>query len=63
MKVIKRGEVPETKPLNAPCRNCQSEIEFVPMEVKRVFDQRDGDFYQFDCPVCGKSVTRAVSLR
>ena len=60
MKVIKRGEIPETKPLNVTCNNCHSEIEFLPMEVKRVFDQRDGDFYQFDCPVCRKLVARSV---
>jgi hypothetical protein len=63
MKIISRGEIPEAIPLRVTCRNCHSEIEFVPSEVKCVFDQRDGDFYQFDCPVCRKSVTRAVSLK
>ncbi len=60
MKVIKRGEIPEAKPIHVDCRNCRSEIEFVPIEVKRVFDQRDGDFYQFECPVCGKQITKAI---
>ena len=27
----------------------------------RVFDQRDGDFYTFKCPVCGHAVTKAVA--
>lgn len=60
MKIIKRGEIPELVPIHAACHRCKTEVEFVAMEVKRVFDQRDGDFYQFDCPVCGKSVTKAV---
>jgi len=61
MKVIKRGEIPEAKPIHVDCGNCQSKIEFVPMEVKRVFDQRDGDFYQFECPVCRGMITKAVN--
>ncbi len=63
IKVIKRGVVKESIPRATDCTKCHSELEFVPSEVKRVFDQRDGDFFEFACPVCGKSVTRAVSLR
>lgn len=62
MKIIKHGEIPELVPMRATCSHCHAEVEFVAAEVKRVFDQRDGDFYQFDCPVCRRSITRAVML-
>lgn len=60
IKVIKRGVVKESIPRTTDCIKCHSELEFVPSEVKRVFDQRDGDFYQFNCPVCNASVTVSV---
>lgn len=60
IKVIKRGVIQESIPRTATCRRCRSELEFVPAEVKRVFDQRDGDFYQFACPVCSATVTVSV---
>lgn len=60
IKVIKRGVVAESIPRITDCNKCHSELEFVPAEVKRVFDQRDGDFYQFACPVCSASVTVSV---
>ena len=62
VKIIKRGEIPELAPMQATCNHCKTEVEFVAAEVKRVFDQRDGDFYQFDCPVCSRSITRAGKL-
>ena len=60
INVIKRGVVPELEPMQVTCRKCKSVLEFVPAAVKRVFDQRDGDFYSFDCPVCNATVTKAV---
>lgn len=60
IKVIRRGVVKESIPRTTDCTICHSELEFVPSEVKRVFDQRDGDFYQFSCPVCNASVTVSV---
>jgi len=57
IKVIRKGTPPEETPIQVECRRCRSVLEFVPASVKRVFDQRDGDFYQFLCPVCGTTVT------
>ncbi len=60
IKVIKRGVVKESIPRTTDCTKCHSELEFVPSEVKRVFNQHDGGFYQFDCPVCNAYVTVSV---
>lgn len=58
MRVIKPGIDPQDVAQQATCHNCHAVIEFMPREVERVSDQRDGDFYQFNCPCCGKSTTR-----
>lgn len=60
MRVIKEGVNPAFVPLTVTCNKCHAEIEFLPMEVQRISDQRGGDFYQFACPCCGTNVTRAV---
>ena len=57
IRVIKRGALPEETPRQAECRKCLSILEFIPKTVQLVFDLRDGDFYQFTCPVCGSNVT------
>ena len=58
MRVIEKGIPKQDRPITATCRHCESKIEFRPSEVERVHDQRDGDFYRFDCPVCKESVIR-----
>ena len=42
-----------------PCVNqhCKAVLEVEHRELRYVMDQRDGDFYQFDCPHCKKYVT------
>lgn len=57
MRVITPGIDPQDTPLQGTCYNCKAVIEFTPREVTRVPDQRDGDFYQFNCPCCHKSMT------
>jgi hypothetical protein len=59
MQVIRQGINPVDVKLQAECSNCTAIIEFRPREVQRIPDQRDGDFYQFNCPCCGKNVTKA----
>ena len=59
--VIKRGVPKDEVPLQVDCRRCESILQFRPVDVERVFDQRDGDFYTFKCPVCGRAVTKAVA--
>ncbi len=58
MKLIKRGVDPKTAIRHAKCNNCSSEYEFTASdpEVKRTSDQRDGDFFTFDCVVCHRQV-------
>ena len=60
MQIIKRGQVPEEKELEATCLRCTTVIRFRAGEAKYVDDQRDGDFYQIECPVCKSLITRYV---
>ena len=60
IKVIKRGVIAESIPRTTDCQKCHSELEFIPSQVKRVFDQRDGDLYSFACPVCNAPVNVSV---
>lgn len=57
MKIIRQGTNPASTPLRGECRCCRTLIEFHPMEAKFVPDQRDGDFYQIDCPTCPSTIT------
>lgn len=58
MKIIQRGTDPKSTPIRATCNNCQTVFEFHPIEAKYSYDQREGDFYSIDCPVCNKTVTK-----
>lgn len=60
MKVISKGIDPATVPLQCTCGQCRSVIEFLPHEAKYTSDQRDGDFYKIQCPVCGTAITTDV---
>lgn len=60
MKVIKRGELPETKVYGGKCQRCSTEVEFVRGEAKYNSDQRDGDFLSIACPVCTGLIYAAV---
>lgn len=52
MKIIKQGKIPENKSHQWTCNNCKSVIESCLKEGKITYDQRDGDFVRFSCPVC-----------
>lgn len=60
MKIISQGVAPLDVPQQATCLKCDAVIEFTPREVERIFDQRDGDFYQFKCPCCEARITKTV---
>lgn len=60
MKIISRGTPPETKPVRFECRKCKTVFETTQAEVRRVSDQRDGDFWQHTCPICAYLCTSAV---
>ena len=61
MKIIERGTDPKTVPIRATCNHCRTVFEFHPIEAKYNSDQRDGDFYSIDCPVCKRTVTKNAS--
>ena len=52
MKIIRRGKKPEEKKAQGTCHRCNSLVEVEASECKRHSDQREGDYYSFDCPVC-----------
>lgn len=56
MKIIERGTDPNTTPIRATCNHCRTIFEFQPIEAKYNSDQRDGDCYSIDCPVCNRTV-------
>jgi hypothetical protein len=52
VKIIEKGVLPEKQPLRCRCNHCKTLFEFTPLEAQYVNDQRDGDAYKIDCPVC-----------
>lgn len=61
MRIIKQGNLPEDRPYQTVCRNCNTEFEFLQKEAELVFDQRDGNFLKIKCPVCSNKC--AVGVR
>lgn len=61
MKMIFKGKVPEEEVYRTTCYHCRSVYEYKAKEVKRVNDQRDGDYFTFDCQLCGKQLTQDVN--
>ena len=57
VQVIKRGTVPADRMHDAKCVRCQSELRFPERAAKLVLDQRDGNYFEVPCPVCGNQVT------
>ncbi len=60
MKIISKGVDPATVPIMASCNKCKTTVEFMPAEAQYTSDQRDGDFYTVDCPVCKSKITANV---
>ena len=63
MKIIKKGSLPEEKVKRITCRKCSTVFEFQLNEARYNIDQRDGDFYSIDCPLCKEYNTFAVNNR
>lgn len=57
MRIIKAGILPENKVITATCMYCKCVFEFSVKEAKHVSDQRDGDYYQIDCPTCSRTLS------
>lgn len=51
MDIIIRGMLPEEKKYVATCSNCGTKVLYKLKEVKIHYDQRDGTYHEFDCPV------------
>ena len=60
MEIIERGTLPSDRVHEGRCDTCRTKVRFKQSEAKYVPDQRDGDFLQVGCPVCGQTIT--VSL-
>ena len=61
MEILKRGEV-RAKTHDTICGNCNSHLRVGKCDGKYVSDQRDGDYIDTNCPVCGNRLTISVSL-
>ena len=63
MKIITPGRLPDLIEIRATCNHCKTVFEFTPREATLRSDQRDGDYYEVHCPLCGKVVTRDARSR
>ena len=52
IEIIKRGTLPEEKKTEYTCNRCASVLGVARKDTTYVHDQRDGDFWKFQCPVC-----------
>jgi endogenous inhibitor of DNA gyrase (YacG/DUF329 family) len=60
VEILKRGTPPAEARLTRECRRCGTEFRFTRSEATFHTDQRDGDYLEIACPVCGKPVTVAT---
>ncbi|GGZ22049.1 hypothetical protein GCM10011273_03580 [Asticcacaulis endophyticus] len=60
MEIISRGQHPEKTVHKVTCQNCKTIFEFEQHEANHAFDKRDGNYYEIDCPVCSKKVTKST---
>ena len=56
MKIIERGELPESKIYRTQCNHCKTVFEFEKREAKARFD-RNEHYLTIDCPVCKRTVS------
>lgn len=60
VEVLIRRTPPAEKVFDVACLHCRSELRFTRSEATYHPDQRDGDYLQIACPVCGHSVTKGL---
>jgi uncharacterized Zn-finger protein len=51
--IIKLGVVPGERNHETKCSNCNTHFRFKEAEAVFRADQRDGDFWEIKCPLCG----------
>jgi ribosomal protein S27E len=56
VRILKQGMPPGERKFQVTCKSCRSELEFKASEAAYTNDQRDGEFWQIQCPVCSDRV-------
>lgn len=56
IEVIKVGTVPENRRVVGTCSNCHSALRWQAKDGVDKSDQREGDYNEVTCPVCGQKV-------
>lgn len=56
VKILVKGTIPEEQWYKGTCGHCHTEFAFQRKEAKYSSDQRDGDYFSIDCPLCSKPV-------
>lgn len=62
MKIIKKGKIPTTF-IRFCCRNCGCIFDCEKGEYTYHSCQRDGDYYETKCPICGKRVYKDLIVK
>lgn len=57
MKIIEPGQIPKTEE-QFVCSNCGCIFKCDASEYEYHFDQREGDWIDYDCPTCGIKVIK-----
>lgn len=60
MRIVKHGKPYGDQKHKLKCPGCGTVIETLTSELKRVTDQRDGDYWTIPCPVCPRAITKQV---
>lgn len=60
MRILKLGKTAGDTKFKCTCNGCGTVMEFLKSESKYVNDPRDGDYYEIQCPVCPRRITKAV---
>lgn len=58
IRIIKQRTDSLSKPMRVKCPGCTSTIEFTREDAKLVYDQRDGSYYEIQCPCCPRRITK-----
>ena len=54
IQIIQRGVLPAAIRYKTKCRHCNTIFSFLKSDARLIDDQRDGNFYTLECPVCSK---------
>lgn len=63
IRLIKKGTKPEERIYRGTCSICSSVVEASPSDGKVTSDQRDGNFFTFPCPNCGRQMHISIDAR